>query len=119
MKKIDADEVIADFYNHLYKWDGNGKLSKQTAIHKLNFQILFNQSPAKQDWIDAMISFAFTTMEQQPATQMSEAYRETFTAIIDILRDHYNSLLPDNKHITGQMFEATLAKQQGGVKMSI
>lgn len=100
-----AEEIIASFYHHIKPSEVQDKRNNEAFIHKLNYLILFNPTPTAQDWIGSIVSFA------SKASNNTDEYDE----IILVLREHYNSLVPESKMLIPQMFEAIRSKQPATV----
>ena len=114
--EIDS-EIVADFYRHLKNFDVDETNNNQ-LIHKLNFQILYNPINTPQTWVEDMLLFAFQmihldfqqvngfaifTQKHHPFN-MSDDSKTFFYHILDVLIQHFNSLVPAHKFINDKMF---------------
>lgn len=107
-----AEEIIAGFYHHIKNTEVQDKRNNEAYIHKLNYIILFNPTPNVQDWISSMVSFAAQSTNAVGQTEITDEQSHQLNHIIDVLRNHYNSIVTENKMLTAAMFESELRKQQ-------
>jgi hypothetical protein len=106
-----AEEIIAGFYHYIKNSEVQDSRNCEAFIHKLNYLILFNPTPTAQDWVGSMVSFASKLANHDGQGQVADTESRHFNDIIEVLRAHYNSLVPENKMLSIQMFEVMRSKQ--------
>lgn len=111
-KMRNAEETVAGFYHYIKNTEVQDKRNNEADIHKLNYVILFDPKPDVQDWVNSMVGFAAKSVHADVLSEMSDIQNTQFEDIVDTLRAHYNSIVPENKMLTLQMFEAVRKRQQ-------
>ena len=122
---MENEDIIADFFRHLKGWDVDD-LNNNQLIHKLNFQILYNPINTPQAWVEDMLLFAFQmihldfkqekgfaifTQKHHPI-HMDYQSKTLFYHVLDVLIEHYNSLVLSDKLINENMFYELMDKHE-------